>query len=231
MIKIIAAGLKYAGQYLAVGSVREFPPEIEAQYTATGKAVSWDFALVHDDVVTATRNANGDVVGLSAGGKRVGSVCLLHYENAGGFIALPASGEQIVGSVVLIPANTLKPGDTLRFVCYAEDAGTADAATRSVRVRIHTADSVIPGVVLTSVAISSASNSKFMVDKPAVIISNTASRAIPSGFGSGLITTNAITTSAIDCTVDQYIGLTIQNSNTLVNHLIYFASLTLEQAQ
>lgn len=180
--------------------------------------------------VTAIKDASGNVVGLGAGGKRVGSVCLLHYENEGGFAALPASAEQIVGGVVLIPANTLKPGDRLRFSIFSEDAGAADAQVRATRVRIHTTPSVLSGQVLVTAAVATATNSKMAIDKTVAIVSNAKAKYVPSVSG-GSISTTAFIDATIDCIVDQYIGLTIQNNNTLVNHLVYQASLVLEPVQ
>jgi hypothetical protein len=193
-----------------------------------------------DDIVTdpasvpspvyAIKNGDGTVVGLRAGGKRVGSVCLLHYENVAGFAALPASAEQIVGDVVLIPANTLKPGDLLRYSLFSEDAGTADAQVRSARVRINTTSEVLSGQPLVITAVATATNSKLAIDKTIAIVSDTKVKYFP-GVAGGSISTTAFINATIDCAVDQYIGLTIQNDNTLVNHLVYQASLTLEAAQ
>ena len=180
--------------------------------------------------VTGTLNSSGEMVGLSAGGKRVGSVCLMHYENEGGFTALPGSAEQIIGDVVLIPANTLKPGDRLRFSLFSEDAGTADAQIRAGRVRIHTTSTVLSGQALVTAAVATATNSKMAIDKTVAIVSNAKAKYIPSVAG-GSISTTAFIDATIDCMVDQYIGLTIQNNNTLVNHLVYQASLVLEPVQ
>lgn len=183
------------------------------------------------NVVTPTRDASGNVTGLSAGGARVGSVCLLHYENDGGFIALPESAEQIVGSVVFVPANTFKPGDKLQVVCFSEDAGTASAAGRTLRLRAHTTDSVMSGVAMTTIRVYTGNNSKMAIDKAIGIVSNTKAKSSSPGQPGSIITTAAFADATIDCTVDQYIGFTIQNENTLVNHLIYYANLTLEPAQ
>lgn len=205
--------------------VRSETGEIETHYDCT-----YPSREPGREGVTATRDASGAVVGMRAGDKRVGSVCLLHYENEGGFVALPGSAEQIVGSVVLIPANTLKPGDKLQYVCVSEDAGTADAQIRASRIRIHTTASVLSGQVLTTGAVATANNSKLAIDKAIVIVSNTKAKYVPS-VAAGVISTATFSDATIDCTVDQYIGFTVQNNNTLVNHLFYFVSLTLEQAQ
>lgn len=181
------------------------------------------------ELVTATKDASGNVVGISAGGSRVGSFILLHYENDGGFVALPGTAEQVVGSPVLIPANTLKPGDMLRVVCFSDDAGTADAVLRAIRVRMHTTQTITSGVQLTAASTATANNTKFSIEKSIAIVSTT--KAISSPAVGAVQGTGALNTAAINTEVDNYIGFTVQNSNTLVNHLIYYASLTLEATQ
>lgn len=204
--------------------VRSETGEIETHYDCT-----YPSREPGREGVTATRDASGNVTGLSAGGARVGSVCLLHYENDGGFAALPSSAEQIVGDVVLIPANTLKPGDRISVLCFTEDAGTPDAQLRAIRVKMHTTSTITSGVQLTAASSVSATNTKFSIEKSIAILTNTKAISSPAiGPVQGVASINSAT---IDCTVDQYIGLTIQNSNTLVNHVVYYANLTLEQVQ
>lgn len=160
---------------------------------------------------------------------RTGGVTLVSYANSSGFVALPGSAEQLFSDVVRIPAYTLKPGDKFQFVYASEDAGTADAQIRAIRARIHTSASVLAGNVLVNGVASTASNTKCMIDKTALIVSSTKSKYI-AGLAGSSISTTAFSDTTIDCTVDQYIGLTIQNANTLVNHLVYHASLVLEPA-
>lgn len=181
--------------------------------------------------VTATRDASGNVVGLSAGNQNVGSIGLLFYANESGFAALPESVEQIMGDVVLIPAGTLQPGDKLQFVTNTTDAGTASAHARTVRVRIHTTPSVLSGQSLVGGTISTATNTKFTVDKTVVIVSNTIARTNSNSVAGGVISATSTLSIDINCAVDQYIGITIENANTLVNHLVYFASLVLEKTR
>lgn len=190
-------------------------------------------ALKNDEIGDARgiKNASGNVVGLSAGSSRVGSIMLLSYANEAGFAALPGSAEQIISDIILIPANTLKPGDVVRLIANTEDAGTADNQARSIRARIHTTAAVKSGNALLNASSSVANNTKMTLDKTASIVSTTLAIAAASGAAGGVISTTATRTCAIDCTVDQYVGFTVQNDNTLVNHLIYFMALILEQAQ
>lgn len=120
MIKIIAAGLKYAGQFLAVGSVREFSPEIEAQYIATGKATAFDFAPEAADIVTSTRDASGNVVGLST----VDNVNLIDRET---MLGTPTS---ITGSRLY--TNLLRQTGTVTEI---ETGGTVTIANNSYGAR------------------------------------------------------------------------------------------------
>lgn len=161
MIKIIAAGLKYAGQYLAVGSVREFPPEIEAQYTATGKAISWDFVLVRDDVVTATRDASGDVVGLSAGGEEIFSyITPMQHAATGDGVADDLSALDSAASAAVLAEQPLlidrkyainstwtPPADISIIQTDAENAGIIYTGADDVGVEI-TASCYIDGLVV-----------------------------------------------------------------------------------
>lgn len=181
--------------------------------------------------VTATRNASGNVTGLSTGGKRVGGVTLVSYANSSGFVALPESAEQIFSDVVLIPANTVKPGDKFQFVCFSEDAGTASAAARAVRAKVHTDPNVLSGALLCNIQIGTATNTKIHVDKVTVVTSTGEVRSTSTASVGGLMSTTAQVTTSIDWTVDQYIGLCVINSNTLVNFLVYHASVVLEAAQ
>lgn len=156
------------------------------------------------------------------------SIPLLSFGNEAGFVAAASSAEQIFSDVVVVPGGVIESGDKLQWVTFSEDAGTADAVARTLRVRVHTGINVMSGGAITSIATAAAANNKVNADKSVAIFA-AGTRAAAGGLAGAAVISNAHATTTVDFSTLQYIGFTVQNSNTLVAHNVYYAHLMLEK--
>lgn len=221
MIKIISAGLKYAGQFLAVGSVREFPPKVEAQYIATGKAIPFDFAKLGTSLGKLTwaelstnyppspslagthawctdyPSVGGYGAEVICTGTRWKSIsqqhCLLSPPSAvAGTLFAAGGAAALYGNTVFIPGGVLSIDDNLRLMLTAQHP-TLGTATRRVDINFATTSG---GVVAGSRGLvylsGSGTNNNINLEKVGTHVSNTVLRSN----GAGLANTGTATTGA-----------------------------------
>lgn len=232
MIKIITAGLKYAGQFLAVGSTREFPPEIEAQYIATGKAITMDvtfptggslirltwaklnaayppsaaLAGMHAWCTTypSVSGYGAEVVCTGARWKSISQQhCILSPPSVpAGLLFAAGSAAALYGNTALIPGGVLMPDDNIRLIAAAQHPTLGTVARRLDLNFATTSAGVVAGSKVLGFSHANGSNNSINIEKLATFTNETTSRGNNVGVANSGTNNNLTQTELTIPTID-----------------------------
>jgi hypothetical protein len=158
--------------------------------------------------------ASGTSLQYWRGDKTWQTLPIRNYQSATDGTAITGTTSSQATSSVLIPANSVSVGDILNFKTRLRKTGTA--GTVIIRVYFNTTG-VIGGSLVATSTTAAANSLLVQMSRTFAVKTATNTESYPSGVGATIdegVTGTAVTASNIDWTVDQYLVIAIQNSNT-----------------
>jgi len=129
---------------------------------------------------------------------------------------------------VLIPANTVAPGDSIFVRTRCRKTGTAGLTAQYVSV--NTSDAVGgSGIAIAALGANAAFG---QLSRTLVVKSSTSTEVFPyntGGFDDDSVSTTAVSTYNIDWTQDQYFIFYMQNANTADSTVISYYEITVNK--